>query len=124
MSVSAGSPSSFSTRHPVPPVETLRDFTTTWRVLPISGLAVVIGVGSAYVAVGLQRLIGLFTNLFFHHRFSTQMVSPAGHHLGYWVVAVPVLGGIIVGLMARFGSDKIRGHGIPEARGQWVSVMT
>jgi H+/Cl- antiporter ClcA/predicted transcriptional regulator len=84
-------------------------------VLPISGLAVVIGVGSAYVAVGLQRLIGLFTNLFFHHRFSTQMVSPAGHHLGYWVVAVPVLGGIIVGLMARFGSDKIRGHGIPEA---------
>ena len=115
MNVSTGSSPSFSSKHSVPPVETLRDFTTTWRVLPISGLAVVIGVGAAYVAVALQRLIGLFTNLFFYQRLSTKMVSPAGHHLGYWVVAVPVLGGIVVGLMARFGSDKIRGHGIPEA---------
>jgi H+/Cl- antiporter ClcA len=96
----------------------LRRFATLQRrggCFRFSGLAVVIGVGSAYVAVALQQLIGLFTNLFFHRRFSTQMVSPAGHYLGYWVVAVPVLGGIIVGLMARFGSDKIRGHGIPEA---------
>jgi len=106
---------SFSARHAVPTFEALRDFTTTWRVLPISGLAVVIGVGAAYVALALQRLIGFFTNLFFFQRLSTEMVSPAGHHLGYAVVAVPVLGGIIVGLMARFGSEKIRGHGIPEA---------
>ncbi len=102
-------------RHPVSPIETLRDFTTTWRVLPISGLAVIVGVVAAYVAVGLLRLIGFFTNLFFFHRFSTAFVSPAGSHLGWGIVAVPVIGGIIVGLMARYGSDKIRGHGIPEA---------
>jgi CIC family chloride channel protein len=102
-------------RHSIPPLETLGDFTTTWRVLPISGLAIVIGVLSAYVALGLLRLIGLFTNLFFYGRIKTTLVSPAGHHLGYWVVLVPVIGGLIVGLMARFGSERIRGHGIPEA---------
>jgi chloride channel protein, CIC family len=102
-------------RHPVSPVETLRDFTTTWRVLPISGLALIVGVLAAYVAVALLKLIGFFTNLFFYQRLSTQFVSPAGSHLGWGMVAVPVVGGIIVGLMARYGSDKIRGHGIPEA---------
>src|SRR5215472_8876002 len=102
-------------QHSVPPLETLGDFTTTWRVLPISGLAIVIGVLSAYVALGLLRLIGFFTNLFFYGRIRTDLVSPAGHHLGGWVVLIPVIGGLIVGLMARFGSDRIRGHGIPEA---------
>ena len=102
-------------RHSIPPIETLGDFTTNWRVIPISGLAIVIGVVSAYVAVALLRLIGFFTNLFFYGRVRTDLVSPAGHHLGYWVVLVPVIGGLIVGLMARFGSDRIRGHGIPEA---------
>lgn len=97
------------------PAEPLRDFTTTWRVLPITGLALVIGVVSAYVAVALLKLIGFFTNLFFYQRFSTDFVSPAGHHLGWWAVVVPVIGGIIVGLMARYGSEKIRGHGMPEA---------
>ncbi|HLW54285.1 MAG TPA: chloride channel protein [Candidatus Angelobacter sp.] len=99
----------------VAPAGNLRDFTTTWRVLPISGLALVVGVVAAYVAVGLLRLIGFFTNVFFYHRFSTQFVSPGGHHLGAWVIVVPVVGGLIVGMMARFGSEKIRGHGIPEA---------
>src|SRR5215468_9106838 len=102
-------------QHSVPPLETLGDFTTTWRVLPISGLAIVIGVVSAYVALGLLRLIGFFTNLFFYGRIRTDLVSPAGHHLGGWVVLIPVIGGLIVGLMARYGSDRIRGHGIPEA---------
>jgi H+/Cl- antiporter ClcA len=97
------------------PAGNLRDFTTTWRVLPISGLALVVGVVAAYVAVALLRLIGFFTNIFFFHRVNTALVSPGGHHLGAWVVVVPVIGGLIVGLMARYGSDKIRGHGIPEA---------
>lgn len=95
--------------------QVLGDFTTTWRVLPISGLAIAIGVVSAYVAVVLLRLIGLSTNLFYYGRWRSDLVSPASHHLGYAVVLVPVLGGVIVGLMARFGSDRIRGHGIPEA---------
>ena len=97
------------------PVEALGDFTTTWRVLPISALALIIGVISAYVAVLLLKLIGLVTNIFFYGRLHTELISPAGHHLGLAVVLVPVVGGLIVGLMARFGSDRIRGHGIPEA---------
>ena len=106
----------FNAKNPhIAPAGTLRDFTTTWRVLPITGLALVIGVVSAYVAVALLKLISFFTNVFFFHRLSTAPVTPGDSHLGVWVVAVPVVGGLIVGLIARFGSDKIRGHGIPEA---------
>jgi len=97
------------------PAATLGDFTTTWRVLPITGLALVVGVIAAYVAVILLKLISFFTNVFFFLRFTTAPASPGATHLGPWVIFVPVVGGLIVGLMARFGSDKIRGHGIPEA---------
>jgi len=107
---------SLSAENPhIAPAGILRDFTTTWRVLPITGLALVIGVVSAYVAVALLKLISFFTNVFFFHRLSVAPVTPGASHLGAWVVAVPVIGGLIVGVMARFGSDKIRGHGIPEA---------
>jgi CIC family chloride channel protein len=98
-----------------PRSEELGDFTTTWRVLPISLLAMVIGVLCAYVALALLRLIGLFTNLFYFGRWSTAMVSPVGNHLGIFSVLVPVGGALIIGLMARYGSERIRGHGIPEA---------
>ena len=84
-------------------------------MLPIAGLAVVIGLVAAFVAAGLLSLIGLFTNLFFFQRVATALVSPAGHHLGPFVIAVPVLGALIIGIMARYGSERIRGHGIPEA---------
>ena len=67
------------------------------------------------MSYGLLKLIGFFTNLFFFGRVGTSLVSPAGHHLGPWVIAIPVAGGLVVGLMARYGSDRIRGHGIPEA---------
>ncbi len=70
---------------------------------------------SAFVALALLKLIGLFTNLFFYQRWSTALVSPAGNHLGNWAVLVPVAGALIIGLMARYGSERIRGHGIPEA---------
>jgi chloride channel protein, CIC family len=93
----------------------LGDFTTTPRVFAISLLAIVIGLIGAYVALALLRLIGLFTNLFFFGRWGFALVSPAGNHLGWWEILVPVAGAMIVGLMARFGSEKIRGHGIPEA---------
>ena len=96
-------------------MQTLGDFTTTRRVLPISALAILIGVFAAYVAAGLLKLIAFFTNLFFFRRIDTTLVTPAGHHLGPLVILVPVAGAFVIGLMARFGSDKIRGHGIPEA---------
>jgi chloride channel protein, CIC family len=95
--------------------DTLGDFTTTTRVLPISALALVIGVLASFVALALLRLIGLFTNLFYFGRWSTALVSPAGNDLGIFAVLVPVGGALIIGLMARYGSERIRGHGIPEA---------
>jgi H+/Cl- antiporter ClcA/CBS domain-containing protein len=84
-------------------------------VVPIAALAVVIGVFAALVALALLRMIGLFTNLFFFQRWSTELVTPADHQLGPLVVLVPVAGALIIGFMARYGSDRIRGHGIPEA---------
>ena len=93
----------------------LGDFTVGVRMLTISGLAVGVGLLSAFVALGLLRLIGFFTNLFFYHRLASSLVSAADHRLGIWVIAVPVAGGLIVGAMARYGSERIRGHGIPEA---------
>jgi H+/Cl- antiporter ClcA/predicted transcriptional regulator len=95
--------------------ETLGDFTTTPRVIPISALAMVIGLLCAFVALALLRLIGLFTNLFYFGRWNTSLVSPAGNHLGIYSVLVPVAGALIIGVMARYGSERIRGHGIPEA---------
>ncbi len=93
----------------------LGDFTTTARVIPISLLAIGIGILSTFVAWLLLRLIGFFTNVFYYGRASTAMVSPADNHLGWWAVLVPVAGGLIIGFMAYYGSERIRGHGIPEA---------
>jgi len=93
----------------------LGDFTTTLRVLPISALAIVIGAVCAVVALVLLRLIGLFTNLFYFGRWNTAMVSPGGNHLGIYAVFVPIMGALVIGIMARYGSERIRGHGIPEA---------
>jgi H+/Cl- antiporter ClcA len=95
--------------------EDLADFTTTWRVVPISAVAIGIGLLGAVVAAALLKLIGLFTNLFFFQRWDTSFASPADNSLGWLVVVIPVIGGLIVGVMARYGSERIRGHGIPEA---------
>jgi len=79
-------------------------------------MAIVIGVASAFVALALTKLIGFFTNLFYYQRIAIgELTSPADHHLGVWSVFIPIIGGLIIGLMARYGSEKIRGHGIPEA---------
>src|ERR1700734_1379101 len=93
----------------------LRDFTVDRRVWLLSGVSIGIGACGAALAVLLLRCIAFCTNLFYYHRFSTVSVSPAGSPLGHWMVVVPVVGGLLVGFMARYGSDKIRGHGIPEA---------
>ena len=93
----------------------LGDFTTSPRVIPLSVLAIGIGIVSSYVAWLLLRLIGFFTNLFYYGRISTAMVSPARNELGWFAVLVPVAGGLVIGFMARYGSERIRGHGIPEA---------
>ena len=93
----------------------LGDFTTTARVVPLSLLAIGIGILSTFVAWALLRLIAFFTNAFYYGRISTALVSPAGNHLGWFSVLVPVAGGLVIGFMAYYGSERIRGHGIPEA---------
>jgi chloride channel protein, CIC family len=93
----------------------LGDFTTTARVIPISLLAIGIGILSTFVAWALLRLISFFTNAFYYGRMSTAPVSPAGNHLGWFALLIPVAGGLVIGFMARYGSERIRGHGIPEA---------
>lgn len=92
-----------------------RDFGLDRRVLFLASIAVLIGGISTLAAFVLLNLIHLFTNLFFFQTLSFADRSPASHTLGLWVIALPVIGGLVVGLMARYGSDKIRGHGIPEA---------
>jgi CIC family chloride channel protein len=86
-----------------------------FRMVLVSFLAAAIGLVAGLVAFGLYKLIGLFTNLFFFHEWSTTFRSVGSHHLGAWVILVPVVGGLIVGAMAKYGSSKIKGHGIPEA---------
>src|SRR5580765_4067334 len=95
--------------------EELGDFTTTPRMLTIAAIAIAIGAAASFVARLLLDLIALATNISFFGRFSTTPVSPAASHLGPWLIAVPVVGGLVIGVMARYGSERIRGHGIPEA---------
>jgi CIC family chloride channel protein len=93
----------------------LGDFTLTPRVFLISLMAIAIGIISSVVALILLRLIGLITNLTFFGRWSTVLVTPAGNRLGVFEILVPVAGSIVVGFIARYGTERIRGHGIPEA---------
>ncbi len=86
-----------------------------FRIVLVSFLAGGIGLLGGVVAYALYKLIGLFTNLFFFHRWSAGFTSVGQHHLGAWVILVPVFGGLIVGVMAKYGTSKIKGHGIPEA---------
>ena len=86
-----------------------------FRMLLVSFLAAAIGLVAGCIAFLLYKLIGLFTNIFFFHRFAADFSSARLNHLGLWVIVTPVIGGIIVGFMAKYGSPKIKGHGIPEA---------
>ena len=88
------------------------------RTLFVCALSVGLAGVAGLVAQGLTRVIGAVTNLAFYGRLSTSFVSPAGNRLGWAVVLVPVVGGVLVGLLARYGSRAIRGHGIPEAMEQ------
>lgn len=100
----------------------------THRILLISVLAVILGVASAYVAQLLMLLINLITDLCYYGRISdvigpnakpgSFVLSPAGTSIGAWVILMPAIGGLAAGIMARWGSRAIQGHGIPEAMEQ------
>lgn len=93
----------------------LGDFTTGPDVLLLVPLALAIGALGAGVSLALLDMIGFFTNLIYYQRLSVDLVSPGANTLGAVALVIPVVGGLAVGLMARFGSEQIRGHGIPEA---------
>src|SRR5579859_3800294 len=93
----------------------LGDFTMTVADLRLVPLALLIGVIASAIALVLLDLIGFFTNLLYFGRFDVALVSPAGNGLGWAAIVIPVAGGLVVGVMARYGSERIRGHGIPEA---------
>jgi chloride channel protein, CIC family len=88
------------------------------RVFFVSALAIAVAFVAGVVARVLVVMIALVTNFAFLGRISTGQSAPADAHSGPWLIGIPVLGGLIVGLMARYGSKAIRGHGIPEAMEQ------
>ncbi|MGH8149840.1 MAG: chloride channel protein [Steroidobacteraceae bacterium] len=93
----------------------LGDYTADRRLVYLSLLAVVVGAAGAGIAWVLVRLIGFITNLAFYHQLSFAFTSPSQERLGWLAFIPPIVGGLVIGLMARYGSEKIRGHGIPEA---------
>jgi chloride channel protein, CIC family len=88
-----------------------------FRMVLVSCLAAAIGLIAGGIAFLLYRLIGLLTNISFYGRWVADFTSARHNHLGLWVIPIPVIGGLIVGVMAKYGSSKIKGHGIPEAMG-------
>jgi H+/Cl- antiporter ClcA/CBS domain-containing protein len=97
-------------------VRHLGDFTVGPRMVLIAGIALPVGAVAAGAAWCLLRLIGLITNVVFYQRSSSQLVAPGGGHQPWWLVLLaPLVGGLVIGVIARYGSEKIRGHGMPEA---------
>jgi CIC family chloride channel protein len=97
-------------------VSHLGDFSATSRMLVIALIAVPVGALAALTSWVLLRLIGLITNAVFYHRVRTTLTAPgSGHHNPAVILIAPIVGGLVIGVMARYGSEKIRGHGMPEA---------
>jgi H+/Cl- antiporter ClcA len=95
--------------------DSLRDFSANPRVLLLAAMALVAGTAGAGAAWVLLKLIALFTNVAYLQRFSVEPIHLTGDRLPLWTIGIPIAGSIAVGLLAYFGSEKIRGHGIPEA---------
>ena len=96
-------------------LDDLRDYSADSRMVLMSALAVLVGAAGAVLSWALLRLIFLATNIFYFHKISVAFADPGSNTLGWKAVFLPVIGGLLVGLIARYGSDRIRGHGMPEA---------
>lgn len=99
----------------IPKPKRLADHSADWRMIMLAGAAIVVGTGAAFGAWILFKLIALATNLFWFGKVSAVPSEIVNAHVGLAVIAIPVIGSLMIGLMARFGSEKIKGHGIPEA---------
>ncbi|MGZ3274155.1 MAG: chloride channel protein [Caulobacteraceae bacterium] len=93
----------------------LADFNADGRLLMLAAMAVVVGTGGAFAALALVKLIALCSNLAWFGRLDTAQVPISHAMIRPWMALIPAFGGLLIGLMARYGSEKIRGHGIPEA---------
>jgi len=93
----------------------LSDFTMPRSVIRLIPLAIITGILGALIAIVLMDLIAIITNFLYYQKFDLTLISPRNNTIGWWAVPIPIAGGLIVGFMARYGSEKIRGHGIPEA---------
>src|SRR6185437_4788731 len=92
------------------------DFRPSISIIKLSFIALFIGGAAAVIAWILYRLIGLVTHVAFAGQWNFEFVQPAALHAPWWVIILaPVVGGLIIGFMARYGTERIRGHGIPEA---------
>jgi H+/Cl- antiporter ClcA len=98
--------------------KTKNNFLAKTRLLQVSALCIGVAAAISIIARLLVMLINVVTNLSFYGALSTVYHSPAGNHLGLWVIIIPAIGGLLVGFMALYGSKAIRGHGIPEAMEQ------
>lgn len=98
--------------------ETKKPLIVKGRLLTICGYCLAVAIAVSFIAKFLVSLINLVTNIAFFGSFSLSFNSPANNHLGIWVMVIPAIGGLVVGLMALYGSKAIRGHGIPEAMEQ------
>ena len=97
------------------PATRLGDYSADRRMILLCAMALVVGTGGAAGAWCLLHLIGFVTNLLWFGRLSWEPADITDAAVGPAGLVIPVLGALVIGLMARFGSDKIRGHGIPEA---------
>src|SRR6056297_1481699 len=84
------------------------------KTLQLIFLSAVVGVVSAFIAIGFRYLLFFFQNLFFYQEISVTEVSPIDHDLGIWVIVVPAIGGLLVGLITKFVAGEAKGHGVPE----------
>ncbi|MCF8567523.1 chloride channel protein [Alicyclobacillus tolerans] len=91
------------------------DFTTSTQIIKLSAAGLIVGAMCAFIAIVLLKMIYFFTNLSFYHRLSLAYMTPTHNHLHAWAILPPIVGAILIGFIARYGSEKIRGHGIPEA---------
>src|SRR5580693_3452769 len=110
---------------PIPEIATRPEFQSNKKgqfgvalepeVIKVCGCALVVGLVAGLVAEALLQLIYFFTNLFFYGKLSFAVTSPAHHHLGLWVILIPAIGGLLVGIMIHYWEPTLKGHGIPEA---------
>ena len=92
----------------------LRDSVISKNTLQLLFLAAVVGIISAFIAIGFRYLLFFFQNLFFYQEISGEEVSPVDNTLGLWVIIVPVIGGLLVGLITKYAASEAKGHGVPE----------